>query len=151
MYAVRMTTVEALPPERPIHGQMVLLPTPPPGGFTAADLPRLIEAVDARFELLDGEVLMMAPATHWHDEEYEALYEQALRTVDDKARIGLVHRMQSIEYERGPYIVAAFLNNVSGYDSRLTGYSPYPNCDGASGYNFYEIGFTPLPGPQGLN
>ena len=65
-YPVHMTTVEARPPERPIHGQMVLLPTPPPGGFTTADLPRLIEAVDARFELLDGEVLMMAPATHWH-------------------------------------------------------------------------------------
>jgi peptide/nickel transport system substrate-binding protein len=89
-------------------------------------------------------------ATHWHDEEYEALYQQALRTVDDKARIGLVHRMQAIEYERGPYIVAAFLNNVSGYDSRLIGYRPYPNCDGASGYNFYEIGFAPFSGPRGL-
>jgi Uma2 family endonuclease len=75
-----MTTVEALPPERPIHGQMVLLPTPPPGGFTAADLPRLIEAVDARFELLDGEVLMMAPATHWHDEVIDIL-KHALRRV----------------------------------------------------------------------
>jgi peptide/nickel transport system substrate-binding protein len=81
-------------------------------------------------------------ATHWHDRQYETLYEQALRTVDDKARIDLVHRMQTIEYERGPYIVAAFLNNVSGYDSSLTGYRPYPNCDGASGYNFYEIGFV---------
>jgi Uma2 family endonuclease len=80
MYAVRMTTVEALPPERPIHGQMVLLPTPPPGGFTAADLPRLIEAVDARFELLDGEVLMMAPATHWRDEVIDIL-KHALRRI----------------------------------------------------------------------
>jgi Uma2 family endonuclease len=53
---------------------MVLLPVPPPGGFTAADLPRLIEAVDARFELLDGEVLMMAPATHWHDEVVKLLW-----------------------------------------------------------------------------
>jgi Uma2 family endonuclease len=53
---------------------MVLLPTPPPGGFTAGDLPRLIEAVDARFELLDGEVLMMAPATHWHDEVVHLLW-----------------------------------------------------------------------------
>jgi hypothetical protein len=63
MYADGMTTASALPPEEPVRGQMVLLPTPPPGGFTAGDLPRLIEAVDARFELLDGEVLMMAPAT----------------------------------------------------------------------------------------
>ena len=90
-------------------------------------------------------------ATHWHDDEYDALYQQALRTVDDTTRIGLVHRMQAIEYQRGPYIVAAFLNNVSGYDSRLMGYRPYPNCDGASGYNFYEIGFAPARGPRGLN
>jgi len=68
-----MTTVSRRPPEAPVHGQMVLLPTPPPGGFTSADLPRLIEAVDARFELLDGEVLMMAPATHWHDEVVDIL------------------------------------------------------------------------------
>ncbi len=52
---------------------MVLLPTPPLDGFTAADLPRLIEVVDGRFELLDGEVMMMAPATHWHDEVVDIL------------------------------------------------------------------------------
>ena len=69
-----MTTASTLPPEEPVRGQMVLLPTPPPGGFTAGDLPRLIEAVDARFELLDGEVLMMAPATHWHDEAVHLLW-----------------------------------------------------------------------------
>jgi peptide/nickel transport system substrate-binding protein len=105
------------------------------------------------FEQAAFTVVKDAPynATHWHDEEYDALYQQALRAVDDKTRIGLVHRMQAIEYERGPYIVAAFLNNVSAYDSRLMGYQPYPNCDGASGYNFYEIGFAPLPGLRGLN
>jgi hypothetical protein len=42
MHAFRMTTVEALPPERLVHGQMVLLP-PPPGGFTAADLPSALQ------------------------------------------------------------------------------------------------------------
>jgi hypothetical protein len=56
-----MTTASAPPPEEAARWQMVLLPTPPPGGFTASDLPRLIEAVDARFELLDGEVLMTRP------------------------------------------------------------------------------------------
>jgi Uma2 family endonuclease len=67
MYAEAMVT-DVPPPDQPVHGRMVLLPMPPPGGFTAGDLPRLVEAVDARFELLDGEVVMMAPATHWHDE-----------------------------------------------------------------------------------
>lgn len=80
MYPEAMATAEILPPEGPIRGSMVLLPTPPPGGFTARDLPRLIEAVDAHFELLDGEVLMMAPATHWHDEVIDIL-KHALRRV----------------------------------------------------------------------
>jgi Uma2 family endonuclease len=75
-----MATAAALPPEDTIRGSMVLLPTPPPGGFTSGDMPRLIEAVDARFELLDGEVLMMAPATHWHDEVLKLLW-FALRQV----------------------------------------------------------------------
>ena len=79
-YRDGMTTAGALPPEEPVRGGMVLLPMPPPGGFTAADLPGLIEAVDARFELLDGEVLMMAPATHWHDEAVKLLW-YALRQV----------------------------------------------------------------------
>jgi len=75
-----MTTGSALPPEEPVRGQMVLLPTPPPGGFTAGDLPRLIEAVDACFELLDGEVLLVASATHWHDEVVDVL-KHALRQI----------------------------------------------------------------------
>jgi Uma2 family endonuclease len=78
MYSVRVTSVEALPPGQPIGGQMVV--RPPPGGFTAEDLPRLIEAVDARFELLDGEVLILAPATHWHDEVIDIL-KHALRQI----------------------------------------------------------------------
>src|SRR3984957_12496542 len=75
-----MTIVEALSAGQPIHGQMVLLPTPPPDGFTAKDLPRLIEAVDARFELLDGQVVLMSLATHWHDEAMDVL-RRALRQV----------------------------------------------------------------------
>lgn len=80
MYAEDMATAAAPPSEGPIRGSMVLLPTPPPGGFTARDLPRLIEAVDANFELLDGEVLIMAPATHWHDEVIDIL-KHALRRI----------------------------------------------------------------------
>jgi Uma2 family endonuclease len=80
MYAEDMATAGGLPPDQAIKGNMVLLPTPPPGGFTAGDLPRLIEAVDANFELLDGEVIMMAPATHWHNEVIDIL-KHALRRV----------------------------------------------------------------------
>jgi Uma2 family endonuclease len=85
MYAEDMTA-DPLPPEQPIQGQMVLLPIPPPGGFTARDLPRLIEVVDARFELLDGEVLMMAPATYWHHEVVDIL-KQALKQIAPQSMI----------------------------------------------------------------
>jgi len=34
--------------------RQVLLPISPPGGFTVRDLPRLMDVVDAGFELLDG-------------------------------------------------------------------------------------------------
>jgi peptide/nickel transport system substrate-binding protein len=81
-------------------------------------------------------------ATKWQNDAYNTLYEKAVRTVDTAARIDLVHQMQKIEYDEGPYVVAAFLNNISGYSGKLTGYQPYPNSDGASGYNFYEVGFT---------
>jgi Uma2 family endonuclease len=84
-------TADALPPDQPIRGQTVLLPTPPPGGFTAGDLPRLIEAVDARFELLDGEVLMMAPATHWHDEVVDIL-KHALRRIAPRSVVIAVEK-----------------------------------------------------------
>ena len=79
MYAEDMATAGGLPPDQAIKGKMVLLPTPPPGGFTAGDLPRLVEAVEANFELLDGEVIMMAPATHWHDVVIKLLWYELRR------------------------------------------------------------------------
>ncbi|MBF6172799.1 Uma2 family endonuclease [Nocardia blacklockiae] len=58
----------------------------PAGGFTAEDLPRLIEVVDARFELLDGEVVMMAPATIWCAEVIDIL-KFALRAVAPRSLV----------------------------------------------------------------
>lgn len=55
------------PDDEPIPSRLVSVPMVPPGGFTAADLPRLEGAIDGRFELLDGDVVMMAPANHWHN------------------------------------------------------------------------------------
>ncbi|HEY0260008.1 MAG TPA: ABC transporter substrate-binding protein [Lacisediminihabitans sp.] len=80
-------------------------------------------------------------ATKWQDDEYNALYEKAVRTVDDRTRIDLEHQMQKIEYDRGSYIVALFVDSVSAYSAKVTGYKPYPNSDGPSGYNFKDLSF----------
>ena len=55
------------PDDEPIISRLVSVPVVPPGGFTADDLPRLEGAIDGRFELLDGDIVMMAPANHWHN------------------------------------------------------------------------------------
>ncbi|MEV6277231.1 Uma2 family endonuclease [Nocardia sp. NPDC051832] len=81
-----MTAAEHL--EEPIKGRMVLLPTPPPDGFTARDLPRLMEVVDGRFELLDGEVVMMAPSNVWHNEVVDWLKFELRRSAPAAMYVG---------------------------------------------------------------
>jgi len=80
-------------------------------------------------------------ATHWQDSAYDALYDQAVRTVGTTARIALVHKMQQIEYDSGAYVVADFMDNITAYASDVGGQLPYPNTDGASGYYFASMGF----------
>ncbi len=78
-------------------------------------------------------------ATKWQDDEYDALYQQAVQTVDDTEREALVHQMQEIEHERGAYVVAVFLDSISAYAANVTGYSTYPNTDGGNGYHFATL------------
>jgi peptide/nickel transport system substrate-binding protein len=80
-------------------------------------------------------------ATHWQNATYNALYNQAVRTVDTASRIALVHKMQQIEYDSGAYVVADFMDNITAYRSSVGGQEPYPNTDGASGYYFATMGF----------
>lgn len=60
--------------DEPILSRLVSVPVVPPGGFTADDLPRLEGALDDRFELLDGDIVMMAPANHWHNTAMRLLW-----------------------------------------------------------------------------
>jgi peptide/nickel transport system substrate-binding protein len=75
-------------------------------------------------------------STHWSDSEYDELYERAVQTVDDTERKALVGQMQTIEYERGSYIVPIFMNTLVAHSSKVSGFQPYPNTDGVIGYNF---------------
>lgn len=75
-------------------------------------------------------------STHWINEEYDRLYDEAIQTVDDTERKALVEQMQTIEYESGSYVVPVFLNTIVGHSDAVTGFAAYPNTDGAIGYNF---------------
>jgi peptide/nickel transport system substrate-binding protein len=75
-------------------------------------------------------------STHWIDDEYDALYREAVQATDAAKRKELVGKMQAIEYERGSYIVPIFINTLVAHSSKVGGFMPYPNTDGALGYNF---------------
>jgi peptide/nickel transport system substrate-binding protein len=78
-------------------------------------------------------------SANWTDDEYDTLFNEALQTVDDAARKELVAKMQTIEWERGPYIVPIFLHTVVGLSDTVSGASAYPNSDGPFGYNFWGL------------
>jgi len=79
-------------------------------------------------------------SSHWTNAAFDTLYNQAVQTVDDAKRKDLVAQMQQIEYDSGAYIVPLFMSTVVGISDKVTGAKPYPNSDGAFGYNFRILG-----------
>lgn len=74
--------------------------------------------------------------TKWNDPEFDDLYVEAVQTLDESARQELVEKMQTIEYERGPYIVPIFVDAIIAHSPKVSGMTAYPNTDGPLGYNF---------------
>ncbi|WP_232820230.1 ABC transporter substrate-binding protein [Brachybacterium sp. YJGR34] len=60
--------------------------------------------------------------THWEDEEFTALVEEARTVVDDAARGELIARAQEILYDRGGYLLWGFANQVDAYQGYLGGF-----------------------------
>lgn len=78
-------------------------------------------------------------STHWVNKEYDKLFDEAIQTEDDDERKKLVEKMQTIEYEQGSYIVPIFMNTLVAHSKKVGGLEPYPNTDGALGYNFNTL------------
>jgi peptide/nickel transport system substrate-binding protein len=73
-------------------------------------------------------VLKTAPfnETHWDAysgyPKFEALYRQALGTVDNKKRAQIIKEMQRMEYNDGGLIVWGFKSLTDGYSAKVGGY-----------------------------
>lgn len=63
--------------------------------------------------------------SRWDDEEFNALFAQAVAISDPTARCATIDRMRTIEYERGGTIVWGFANILNGYRSNVGGMVPY--------------------------
>jgi peptide/nickel transport system substrate-binding protein len=59
--------------------------------------------------------------THFNNRRYNALFKQALGTVDQKKRCALIRQMQRIDYDQGGLIIPWFKNQVSAYSAKIGG------------------------------
>jgi len=53
----------------------------------------------------------------WSDPEYDRLYKEQDATLDSKARLDMIHRMQEIFYEQSPNITFAYPQDLEVYDT----------------------------------
>jgi peptide/nickel transport system substrate-binding protein len=71
---------------------------------------------------------------HWNDPQWEAAFQEFLKTQSQSLKKELLHKMQTIDYERGGYIVWGFADTLDAATSRVHGFKPHP-----TGHNFgYE-------------
>jgi peptide/nickel transport system substrate-binding protein len=60
--------------------------------------------------------------THWKDAQWAAIVTKAFATVDDAKRNELVRQAETIEYNKGGYIIPNFKNTVDAYSNKLAGF-----------------------------
>ncbi|UOE44384.1 ABC transporter substrate-binding protein [Agromyces larvae] len=63
-------------------------------------------------------------ATWFDDEEYNRLAGELYRTTDPDAQCEIITQLQTIEYERGPYLVPVFGNDITVHRSNVSGLEP---------------------------
>jgi peptide/nickel transport system substrate-binding protein len=80
--------------------------------------------------------------THFDDEEFNDLYNQAIAEVDDDARRDLAHQMQAIQHERGGYIIWGFPNFIDAYSNKVAGFKELRAVLPLNNLQFTQVGFT---------
>ncbi|WP_396275980.1 ABC transporter substrate-binding protein [Glutamicibacter sp.] len=74
--------------------------------------------------------------THWDNEEFAALVQQATQEVDEAKRNQLIARAQEIEYEQGGYIIWGFPDQADAYQKYVAGLVPNKTGLALSGFEF---------------
>jgi peptide/nickel transport system substrate-binding protein len=78
--------------------------------------------------------------SHWGDEEWERIYNEATKTVDDSKRGELIGELQRIEYERGTYIIWCFLPTLTAVNAKkVRGVKPIQAQFGLNDYQYQTL------------
>ncbi|MGX8014233.1 ABC transporter substrate-binding protein (plasmid) [Mesorhizobium sp. ORM8.1] len=62
--------------------------------------------------------------THFQNDKYNDLFNEALATVDPEKRKDIVHQMQKIDYEEGGYIIPYFPCSIDAFSNKVHGIQP---------------------------
>lgn len=79
--------------------------------------------------------------THWADPTFIKLIQQARAQLDQTKRDEILREAETIEYERGGYIIPYFSNQVDAYSTKLTGLVQAKSGFPLGNYWFKNVGF----------
>ncbi|MBV8710563.1 MAG: ABC transporter substrate-binding protein [Solirubrobacterales bacterium] len=79
--------------------------------------------------------------THWADPTFIKLIQQARAQLDESKRNEILLHAQTIEYERGGYIIPYFSDQVDAYSTKLTGFEPAKSGFPLGNYWFKNVGY----------
>lgn len=69
------------------------------------------------------------PETHWYRDDYEAILDKAIATIDAGQRIELYKKAQQLLSEEGGTIIPAIFSIVAGINAACSGYQPHPSVN----------------------
>lgn len=75
--------------------------------------------------------------TRWDHPEYNALFNDMMKSTDPAKRTETVHAMQRIEFDQGGYIIPGHLQTVDLHSDKVKGL-----ISGKTGYSFANFDFT---------
>lgn len=80
--------------------------------------------------------------THWKDDEFFGLYDQALRTVDRAKQDAIIEDMMLMDSDRGGMAVWAFPKIVDAYSAKITGFVPSVKGHPLTSFRFKNVWFV---------
>jgi peptide/nickel transport system substrate-binding protein len=81
------------------------------------------------------------PETHFTDQRYVKLYQEANRTQKAALRREIEHEMQQIDFTQGGYIVPFFVDTLDAYSSKVNGHVQGEVGEALGNYNFEDYYF----------
>jgi peptide/nickel transport system substrate-binding protein len=80
--------------------------------------------------------------THWKNDTWLAIVQEAFRTSDDDKRNELIAQAQEIEYNEGGLIIWAFRNQVDAHSDKIAGFKPDKSGVPLGQFGFKDVYFA---------